>query len=206
MTEVYLYLDRIPPSTNHLYVNARRGRFLSKQGAAFKLHAQLVIGLQLTQQKCSFPRDVPYHVVFILDLPSVENKNAGQMVPEKVDKKTGKVTPAHKVARYKVIDVSNRVKLVEDVLTMVMGVDDSHIHTLTVAKRQATKEGMHILVSYGEADLTAETVRSRLGKYVQESVNGSERDQAPDGGVQPLGTPSGVHKPRVPRIRGAKKK
>ncbi len=114
--EPFVVLPYLPPSSNHIYVNARggKGRFLSKEAQTFKSRT-----ISLIQQNCmakliGLDTSRIYRVWYAFYFPIEEllNKSFG----------SGKKGAAQ--TRYKRMDVENRLKLVADSLATAIGIDD----------------------------------------------------------------------------------
>jgi Holliday junction resolvase RusA-like endonuclease len=120
---MHFILDGVPPSTNHAYGQRHGKRFLTKEGKAYKTEtkAHLVreYGLNISTKK-----DVPYALSVVCYFTELQHKGW----PETVD------------TRYKKLDASNRVKLLEDALVEALGIDDSQFFQVTVTKLLGKKE------------------------------------------------------------------
>lgn len=118
---ISLSLPNIPPSANHAYfTNRQGGRTLSTAGQKYiretKTHLAQNFPLLLTAIK----PDRPYLVYFRIYFESVTNK----LWPEKAK------------TRYKTVDASNRIKLLEDALKEACGIDDAQHLMVVVEKRE----------------------------------------------------------------------
>ena len=118
LTEINLTLP-LPPSVNKAYVTTRSGRrILSAAGKEYKR----VVASKVAEHCASRPETVFSEVPLSLSIDlhlATENKGWS--------KGTAKT-------RYKRIDASNRVKLLEDAFFEVLGVDDSLVFYLCVRK------------------------------------------------------------------------
>lgn len=124
-------LDGLPPSTNHAYFNLPRGgRTLTAKGKAYKtgVSSNLIRNHQEALKRIQ--KDAAYCLAVLLTFSDMYNATW----PEKA------------ATRYKKIDVSNRVKLLEDALVDSLGIDDSQFVTVILAKRQGDFESTRILV------------------------------------------------------------
>lgn len=127
---IYLWLDGVPPSANHAYINMKHGRTLSKEGKKYIAETKTGLVERFGKELRIFKPDKPYLIFFRFFFPAVEN--AGWF--------TGNAE-----TRYKRIDVTNRVKLLEDCLKSAGGIDDSQ-HIRVVLDKQQGKERTDIWV------------------------------------------------------------
>lgn len=153
---IVLKIPGIPPTTNNAYVNksSGHGRALSKEGERYKKYVGLHILQQLLLARKTVPKDKELSVVFVLGFQT-HTKKGGAVIPKKRVCKNGvvKVIPEHKVSLFKKVDVSNRIKLLEDVLSEVTGIDDSQTFRLLVVKKQSEQEYTHIGIWWDNDDL-----------------------------------------------------
>jgi len=98
-----------PPSTNKAYFNKYGKQVLSKVGRAFKKMVSAHVASNYPTECATFKKNAPYLVYLRVYIPQLENKTW----PDKCK------------TRYKVLDSTNRVKLVEDALKDALGIDDS---------------------------------------------------------------------------------
>lgn len=127
---IRIVLPGIPPSTNNAYFSKGARRILTTKGRAYLLETKTTILRQYPQALSFFKKNKPYLVYFRFDLPQIYN--AGY--PTKTD------------SRYKALDVSNRVKLLEDALKDVAGIDDSQNICVVTHKRPGPEERTEILI------------------------------------------------------------
>ncbi len=115
-------LSLIPPSTNAIYRSGRYGRpELSAAARKFVIQVQEQMSQQLTGQ-VNFRRDVPLELELWFDMPEIFNKTW----PD------GDAKTRFKKAN----DLSNLVKLLEDTVMKVFGLDDSCVTNITLRKRR----------------------------------------------------------------------
>ena len=136
LTSISLRLP-FPPSVNKAYVTTRAGRrILSAEGKEYK---RVVASTVATY--CANRPDAVFDVtplVLTIHLHMVtENKGWS--------KGTAK-------SRYKKVDASNRVKLLEDALFSCIGVDDSLVFDLHVHKISLNDEEPYALVTLSEKE------------------------------------------------------
>lgn len=124
---IYLKLPNVPPSLNNVYTTVRKGkktlRILTKEGRAYKEQTKAVLLQEYPLELAKITRNVPYVLLCRFHIRGMET--AGY--------REGKAK-----GRYKRLDASNRVKVVEDVIAEVGAYDDAQ-HILSAAhKVQAT--------------------------------------------------------------------
>lgn len=127
---IHITLKGIPPSVNHAYFTKGARRILSSAGRKFLLETKTDILRRYPQALSFFKKNKPYVVYFRFTMPQIYNKG----YPEKTD------------ARYKTIDVSNRVKLLEDALKDVAGIDDSQNILVATHKVEGPEEQTDIWI------------------------------------------------------------
>lgn len=105
------FFSELPPSDNHLYTNGFKGRRVkTTNGRNIANHLKS----ELLGQWMHLPaldQNVPYGLVTVVFLSNLLNETFGR--------KGGTER------RYKKLDASNRGKLIEDVVSELIGVDDS---------------------------------------------------------------------------------
>lgn len=122
---ITLELSGVPPSTNKAYFNLPRGgRALSAAGAKYKRETTSTLVRNFPLSLKLFEPNKPYGVLFVIHLPTVLNKG----------------WPKSAETRYKKLDATNRVKLVEDALVLAAGVDDSQFLFSSVLKAPSEEE------------------------------------------------------------------
>ena len=122
---IHLVLLGLPPSSNHAYENLPRGgRRLSDQGKRYKLETQGYLASNYRRQMTIFRPNAPY--VMAVKFYFEQLVNSGY--------------PDSAKTRYKRVDGSNRVKLLEDTLHLAGGVDDSQTFQSFWEKEQGVPE------------------------------------------------------------------
>lgn len=124
-------LPMLPPSTNHAYITVMKKqgrksipmRVLSPAGRRFKKEATAFILKAYGMDLAHLKENVTYGLAIELTFEELTNKTWSP------DGKGAK-------NRYKKVDASNRIKLIEDVLVDVSGIDDSQFMTLVVKKQE----------------------------------------------------------------------
>ena len=110
---IYMKLDGLPPSINDAYMTIKKGkipiRVLTKEGRAYQKEAKASLTSKYPMELAKFKQNVPYVVAIRLGVPGLHTKG----------------WPTKAKSRYKKLDATNRVKLLEDVLAEVTAVDDS---------------------------------------------------------------------------------
>ena len=133
MTIVYFHPE-LPPSTNKLYYNLRGGRGKTQQAQAYQ--ARFMQGLvEHMTNTWAAPMDTNgfYEVRLLFTMRNCENKT--------YPKKTAK--------RFKRMDVSNLMKLVEDGIAKATGVDDTNnfiVSAYKVPLKAGIREGVVVLI------------------------------------------------------------
>lgn len=128
---IYLRVPSLPPSTNHAYFNLPRGgRTLTSAGKKYKRETAAHISQRYPKEMATLKPDVPYLLHVRFHLSDLENKT----------------WPTSAKTRYKRIDASNRLKLLEDVLAEVAGIDDAQNLMIILEKCQGAEEYTEIWV------------------------------------------------------------
>lgn len=130
---IYMELKGLPISTNAAYMTIpkRTGkktiplRVLTPEGRAYKTETKAYFAQKYPTELKIFVPDKPFGIHIQLLVANLQNKGW----PQKAD------------TRYKRLDASNRVKLLEDVLVEASGVDDSQFLTVAITKAQAGEQG-----------------------------------------------------------------
>jgi len=119
---IHLELPFLPPSVNQAYANIRgtSQRILTKEGRAFKTLVAAHLAQNYRKEMQFWAKNKPYLVVFRFWLDQIENNG----YPKRAEN------------RYKRVDVSNRVKLLEDALKDAGAFDDSQTLTMVLQKQQ----------------------------------------------------------------------
>lgn len=138
---IYLTIPGIPPSANEAYstVLKKKGgkiipiRMLSSKAKKYKREAEAFLVRSYPIELRFFTPNEPYGILVQFLMKGVENKTFGK----------GKGGAQN---RYKKIDVSNRLKVVEDVIASAAGVDDSQNMIEIIHKTQHHYEETRIWV------------------------------------------------------------
>lgn len=119
----------MPPSSNHIYFNIRGGgRALTGEARSWKKAATTAI---INQNRLQFAKalsqELKYELVLHFFFEEIENRGWSERF-----ERGAKAGQRKAETRWKRMDLSNRVKLVEDALKDALNVDDSctFIHTL----------------------------------------------------------------------------
>lgn len=124
-------LPYMPPSSNNAYTNLRGGgRVLSEKGKSFKLSSTAYILAHHSNELMKMDRTKKYKVSFVFYFEQLETKGWPKTAKD----------------RYKPLDLSNRVKLVEDALKDATGVDDKNTFAMYTEKRVGLPERVEIEV------------------------------------------------------------
>jgi Holliday junction resolvase RusA-like endonuclease len=125
---LHVWLPFLPPSSNNIYIRhpQGKGRILSHEARTFKIRAMREMqdsGIAFVKTE----QNVPYRLHLAVFFPQVE------------------VVKSSVGARYKKIDLSNMVKLVEDTVAEATGLDDCHNFQLFLEKHCDEKHpGMYV--------------------------------------------------------------
>jgi hypothetical protein len=159
MTEVLrVWVPFLPPSSNKIYepvwVNGKpRGKRLSDSGRRFKIRAMKTIQEGGRAALLNLDENIPYELTLAVFLEKVENKGWA----------TGAVD-----SRYTKVDVTNRIKLIEDTVADAVGVDDRHNFRISLEKHcDPDNPGIYVIlakVPEEEVGLTKEAYDVRLPK------------------------------------------
>lgn len=114
MALIHIAVPSVPISANHAYVTGRggRGRFLSKEGKAYKNETKAYIAQHYMKELQFFRPDVPYIILVSFTFRGRETLYSATWPDEAKN-------------RYKKLDVTNRTKLFEDAFSEATGIDDS---------------------------------------------------------------------------------
>lgn len=119
---IRLELQGLPPSANHAYFNLPKGgRTLSTKGKKYIAETKAHFAQKHAKEMMFFKKHVPYLVFIRFYMEAVEN----------LGWKTGTAQN-----RYKAVDVTNRVKLLEDCLKDAAGIDDAQNIRVVLDKQQ----------------------------------------------------------------------
>lgn len=120
---IQLELPSLPISVNHAYMHivakGRVLRVLTKEGRAYQKETTAYLASHYPAELALFNKATPYLIYVILYVPDIYTKG----------------WPKKAASRYKRLDATNRLKLLEDVLTEVTAVDDSNNLMVAVHKR-----------------------------------------------------------------------
>lgn len=124
---IRLELPFVPPSSNKAYFNlpSGHGRTLSTEGKKFKRETTAYLAQHYPQQLAFFRPNQPYLMLFRFFFEDVETAGFAK----------GKAK-----FRYKTFDGGNRLKLLEDCLKDVGGIDDAQTLTSIWEKKQGLPE------------------------------------------------------------------
>jgi Holliday junction resolvase RusA-like endonuclease len=117
---VFGIVTALPPSVNDLYVRTPWGMAYSKATKQFMTAAKVELIKQWMFEEKLDP-NAPHWLALIFYLPKVQNLGW----PDKAK------------TRYKRVDVSNYVKILEDVIASVLGVDDSSTMQMLLFKEES---------------------------------------------------------------------
>lgn len=122
----------LPPSLNHAYVNTACGRMKSDKARKYDTAVRVLLGDKLALKPLPALLNVPLHLKIEVELAQLENKGWSCGTAK---------------SRYKKLDVSNRIKLLEDVLCKMLYIDDSQFLSVTAVKRQGVEDCCIVTIS-----------------------------------------------------------
>lgn len=160
MSELRVWVPFLPPSSNKIYepvwVQGKpRGKRLTTEGRKFKVRAMKVIQQDGRSALLNLKPDVPYVLTIVIFFDKVFNKG----------------WPSKAESRYKKVDATNRVKLIEDTAADGVGVDDRHNFRIVLEKHcDPDNPGLYVILSRvpeEEVGLTKEAYDQRTRLRLQ---------------------------------------
>lgn len=158
-----VWVPLLPPSSNKIYIKhpTGKGRMLSPMARQFKVKTMKIIQKECRVAFMNLEHNVPYELRVVVFFEQVINKSY----------------PKKSRNRYTVIDVSNRLKLIEDVVAEALDLDDPHNFRIVMEKHcDPETPGLYAIltrVPETEVGLTKEEYDKRHGKL---PVRNHERD------------------------------
>ena len=118
---IRLVIPSLPPSANNAYFNLPKGgRALTTGAKKYLTETKAYLSQNYRIELASFQPDVPYGLWVRFYFPDLENTT----------------WPKAAKTRYKKFDATNRIKLLEDALKDVAGIDDSQHLVVILQKLQ----------------------------------------------------------------------
>jgi len=134
----------LPPSANNAYSNLPRGgRMLSKEGKGYKTSVSSFIIQHHQKDIRDIKKNWPYGLAVKLTFEDLYNST----------------WPGKAANRYKKVDVSNRIKLLEDAIVDSLGIDDSQLLAVMAVKQVGCPEATHIIVWDYETERLEDVIR-----------------------------------------------
>jgi hypothetical protein len=131
---IHLHLPMLPLSINAAYMHVRKGmatlRVLTTEGRKFKKEATAHLSKKYPLALVMLKANKPFDIFMRFTVTNLENKGW-------VNRSTD---------RYKGHDATNRIKVMEDVLVDISGVDDKHFMLVACQKVQGSVEGTDIYI------------------------------------------------------------
>jgi hypothetical protein len=131
---IKLQLPYLPPSINSVYMHIRKGkkllRVLTPEGRKFKKEATAHLAKKYPLALVMLKKNKPFTIFMRFTVTNLEN--------------LGWVKGTS--GRYKHHDASNRIKVLEDVLVDISGVDDEHFTLVACQKVQGSVESTDIYI------------------------------------------------------------
>ena len=117
------FVEAMPPSVNDMYVYTTRGPRPSAKMKKFKSEARVEILKHIDFNQEPLKKDTAYELHLDFYMPALYNKG----------------WPKKAKTRFKRRDVTNLVKVFEDLLCHVYGIDDCQFLRVTLVKRDGVK-------------------------------------------------------------------
>lgn len=128
---IHLVLPWLPPTSNHAYTNVPHGgRCLSRHGVRFKTETRGFLARVYRKELLMLRQNTPLTLAVCFYFARLDTKGY----------------PKQAKSRYKKIDGSNRIKLLEDALCETGGIDDAQVFDSFWQKRQGTPERTEIWI------------------------------------------------------------
>jgi len=127
-----VWVPLLPPTSNNIYVRhpSGRGRVLSAKARHFKIRAMQAVQSRGQVVLLQVEKNIPYELHLAIFFEQVENK------------------ASRKGDRYKKMDLSNRIKLIEDTIAEAVGLDDSHnFRTIQEKHCDPDNPGLYVTLS-----------------------------------------------------------
>ena len=130
---------------------------LTKVGKKFKAETAAHLTQNYPAELARLKANMPYTAAYLFRVKDLETKG----YPKKAKN------------RYKKLDASNRIKLLEDVLADVMGIDDSANMVVLAAKEAAESESTDVFIYADEVEDGPHIIRSAVG-YLRHIAMGGD--------------------------------
>ena len=144
MKQLRVWVPHLPPSSNKIYIRhpSGKGKVLSSDARNFKIKAMRTIQQEADVAFLNLKHNVPYELEIVLFLEQVE------------------IRKSDKGNRWTKIDLTNRVKLVEDTVAKAIGIDDEHNFKVKLTKNcDPDNPGLYVFLSElpeGQVGITKE--------------------------------------------------
>lgn len=148
MSLIFLYIDydELPPSSNHIYARTRFGTVLTKVAKKYAEDFSYKVIRKHLPEISQLNKNGVFSLQLRFTFKSLLNEGAFDENPKK-----------RPTTLYKRIDLSNRIKLIEDCIRDVIGIDDSQTFTSQQLKMQDPNVGekgrVEIIISEVMPDL-----------------------------------------------------
>lgn len=127
---IYIEYDELPPSSNHIYARTRFGTVLTKQAKKYAEDFSYQVIRKYLPEINQLNRNGVFSLQLRFTFPSLLNESAFDPNPKK-----------RPTTLYKKIDLSNRIKLLEDCIRDALGIDDSQTFVAYQVKVQDPNVG-----------------------------------------------------------------
>ena len=132
-----LTIDGAPPSTNRIYgINKWGGKYLRKEGKAYRnrvkdeCRSQWMLKPEALR---GISGDKPYDIEYWFFLPKLRNKTFGNQ-------------QSGAKSRFRKVDVTNLVKVIEDAIFECLGIDDRCAFNVHLYKRESDEPGVLVYI------------------------------------------------------------
>lgn len=162
MPELKVWVPLLPPSSNTIYIAhpKGKGRILSSQARTFKIKAMRTIQQEGRVAFLDFKPNVPYELRISVFFDQIE------------------YVKSSKGSRYKRIDLSNQIKLIEDTVAEATGIGDEHNFRLILDKHcDPETPGMYVRLSRLDEKLVGLT-KKKYDELIGEVKNAGEHNRA----------------------------
>jgi Holliday junction resolvase RusA-like endonuclease len=174
-----VWIPFLPPSSNNIYINHPQGhgRVLSSKARAFKVQAMREVQQSGRVAFLGLKQNVPYELRLDVFFDQIEYKKS------------------EKGKRFKRIDLSNQIKLVEDTVAEATGIGDEHNFRLVLSKHcDPEHQGVYVTLS--------PIPEEEIG-LTKEQFDAKEKERRAPGGssvsAQPHRASRGMQEIRIPR-------
>lgn len=128
---IHIELPGLPPSSNHAYTIVNNVQILRMDGRKYKKETVTYITQRYPAELAQLKANQPFWAAYRFVTPLLYNKGYGKGGAK---------------SRYKTFDTSNRIKLLEDCIVEVTGIDDSCCIGFAGKKEEGPREETHCYI------------------------------------------------------------